>query len=100
MSKRRRLRRTLAAIPQNLFLWLGTLVVPALSRAGEKRLARFIARLLCRPRFRWCRCARTNLDIVYGDTKTPEEKNRILRASFDNAALEYLSSAALSHKME
>ena len=83
----RLLRRTLAAIPQNIFLWLGSLVVPTLSRAGEHRLARFISWLLCRPCFRWCRCARTNLDIVYGDTKTPEEKSRILRASFDNAAL-------------
>ena len=83
----RLLRRTLAAIPQNIFLWLGSLVVPTLSRTGEHRLARFISWLLCRPCFRWCRCARTNLDIVYGDTKTPEEKCRILRASFDNAAL-------------
>ena len=87
MSKRRHLRRKLAAIPQNLFLWLGSAVIPTLSRAGERRLARFISRLLCRPCFRWCRCARTNLDIVYGDTKTPEEKRRVLRASFDSAAL-------------
>ena len=52
MSKRRRLRRTLAAIPQNLFLWLGSAVIPALSRAGERRLARFISWLLCRSFFR------------------------------------------------
>ena len=84
---KRRLRRTLAAIPQNLFLWLGSLVVPALSRAGERRLARLVARLLCRPSFHWCRCARTNLDVVYGAAKTPEEKDRILRASFENASL-------------
>lgn len=83
----RRLRRSLAAIPQNLLLWLGTLVVPALSRAGERRLARFISWMLCRPFFRWWRCARTNLDIVYGDAMAPKEKERILHASFDNAAL-------------
>ena len=45
MPKRRHIRRTLAAIPQNLFLWLGSLLVPALSRRAELRLARLIARL-------------------------------------------------------
>ena len=43
MSRRRRLRRTLAAIPQNLFLWLGSLVVPALSRAAESDAMVFAA---------------------------------------------------------
>ena len=86
MSKKRRLRKALAAIPQNFFLWLGSAVVPLLSRRGEIRLARAIHWLLCRPRFRWYRYAKTNVDIVYGAAKTEEEKNRIVRASFDNLA--------------
>ena len=79
MSKRRHLRRKLAAIPQNFFLWLGSAVVPLLSRRGEMRLARAIGRFLCRPGFRWYRYARTNVDLVYGATRSEEERERIVR---------------------
>jgi KDO2-lipid IV(A) lauroyltransferase len=85
--RRRAFRRTLASVPQNLFLWLGSLVVPMLSRAGEKRLAGFIARTFCRPGSRFHRYATTNIEFVYGGKKTPEEKARIVRSSFANAAL-------------
>ena len=84
--RRAAFRRALAAIPQNFFLRLGSAVVPLLSRRGEMRLARAIGRFLCRPGFRWYRYARTNVDIVYGASKTEEEKERVVRASFENVA--------------
>ena len=84
--RRAAFRRALAAIPQNFFLWLGSAVVPLLSRRREMRLARAIGRFLCRPGFRWYRYARTNVDIVYGASKTEEEKERVVRASFENVA--------------
>lgn len=86
MPKRRHIRRTLAAIPQNLFLWLGSLLVPALSRRAELRLARLIARLLCRPCIRWYRYARTNVDLVYGNSIPESEKERIVRESFESSS--------------
>ena len=85
--RRRRARRFLATIPQNVLLWLGGLFIPLLPRRAEIRLAGLVARTLCRPRFRFHRYATTNVDIVYGDTKTPEEKDLIVRRSFENAAL-------------
>ena len=46
------------------------------------------------------RIANVNLDIVYGDEKTREEKQRILRASYNHAALIMLDYFWFSRKTE
>lgn len=46
------------------------------------------------------RIATVNLDIVYGDSKTREEKQRILRASYNHAALIMLDYFWFSRKTE
>ena len=94
----RNVRRCLAAIPQAVLLGVGLLVVPHLTRAGERRLARVIAWLLCRPAFRWYRYARTNVDLVFGDRLSPAEKDRIVRESFRSTALVLTDYLWFSHR--
>lgn len=80
-------RRRVYAVVEFLMLHLVGFVVPHLSRRMEKRLANGVGSLV----FFWGRSSRriakANLDIVFGDTKTPEEKHRIMRASYCHAAL-------------
>ncbi|MBR1609012.1 MAG: hypothetical protein IJ678_05295, partial [Kiritimatiellae bacterium] len=77
----------MATALQNALLAAGAAVVPLLSRRGELRLARAIAWFMCRPLFRFYRYARTNLDVAWGDSLSPEAKDRMLKESFRSAAL-------------
>jgi len=48
----------------------------------------------------WKKTAMKNLDLVYGDTKTIDEKKRIAKKSMDNVLRMFLECPALYHKPE
>lgn len=82
----RRCRSAVASVPQNFFLFLALLVVPRLSRAGERRVARVFGWLASRRIWPYRRRAETNADLALGGL--PEaERRRIVRRSFDHQAL-------------
>ncbi len=83
----RRLRAALASVPQNFFLFLALLVVPRLSRKGERRVARVFGWLFSRRIWRYRARAETNANIALGATTTEAERRRIVRRSFDHTAL-------------
>ena len=76
---------------------LGLAIVPRLSRGAVLRLARSLANVgyVCAPAMR--RLGLTNLDLAFGDTKTPAEKRRILRESMRNFMLVLLDMIWFSH---
>lgn len=80
----RRLRMTLLEVPATR---LALAIVPRLPRGAVLGLARFAANAgyACSPAMR--RLGLTNLDLAFGDTKTPAEKRRILRESMRNFML-------------
>ncbi len=57
--------------------------IRALSWEGAYALGGAIGAVLCRLRVRWS-VAKVNLDIAFGETKTPDEKKAIYRASLRN----------------
>lgn len=66
---------------------LGLAVVPRLPRGAVLALGRWMGRCAygCSPRIR--RLGLANLDLAFGDTKTPAEKRRILRRSLQHFSL-------------
>ncbi|MGI5869476.1 MAG: lysophospholipid acyltransferase family protein [Kiritimatiellia bacterium] len=82
-----RFRRKLLPYVETVALWLPSRLVPRLSRRAQRRLARVVGVVMASIPSRSRRIARANLDIVYGDTKTPREKRALLRAAFDHSAL-------------
>ncbi len=62
-------------------------VIPRLSRKTEKRLANGLGRLVFTLGRSSRKIALANLDIVFGNTKTLEEKHNIMRAACRHAAL-------------
>ena len=91
LKKRRRrlftrVRRFLRSVPEVMLVETAQIIIPRISRKSELRLSRCLGRTFCFLAIRSRRIAMANLDIVYGDSKTREEKQRILRASFKNAA--------------
>lgn len=82
-----RLRRALLPAAETVALWLPSHLVPRLSRRSERRLARVLGAAFARIPSSARRVARANIDIVYGSTKSPREKQNLLRASFQHAAL-------------
>ena len=87
----RRWRRALSAIPQDLFLILASLVVPRLSRAGERRAARVFGWLASRRIWCYRRRAEENVELAFGRGAAaafgPAERKAIARRSFDHQAL-------------
>lgn len=86
-SASQRFRRALLPPVEAVALWLPSHLVPRLSRRAVRRLARALGAAMARIPSGARRVARANLDVVYGATKSPEEKRAILRAAFDHAAL-------------
>jgi lauroyl/myristoyl acyltransferase len=82
-----RFRRKLLPCVETVGLWIPSKIVPYLSRRAERRLARVLGAAMAFFPSRARRVAQANLDIVYGDTKTTDEKRAILRAAFKHAAL-------------
>lgn len=83
----RRFGAALAAIPQNLFLRLALLVVPRLSRAGERRLARACGWLVSRRVWRYRRYAEENVGLAFGRGPAAAGRRALVRRSFDHQAL-------------
>lgn len=83
----RRFRSALAAVPQNLFLGLALLVVPRLSRRGERRAARLLGGLSALRIWRYRGRAEENADLALAPVRTGAERHRIVRRSFDHQAL-------------
>ena len=69
------------------FTRLGLAVIPRLPRGAVLGLARVVAEIgyVCSAQTR--RMGLVNLDLAFGDSKTPAEKRRILRESLRNFAL-------------
>ena len=82
-SSMKRLRQTME-------VWLtrfGLLVIPRLPRRIVVWLARTSGRIAYYLDGHGRRVGQANLDIAYGETKSPSEKNAILRAAFQSFAL-------------
>lgn len=86
-NSRRRMIRFFRGYLEVAGVALAGLIIPRISRRAERRLATAFGQLA----FIFGRASRriglANLDIVYGDTKTVQEKKAILRASFRHMAL-------------
>lgn len=96
----RPLRRFLLSIPERLLLGTAGLIIPRISRRSELCLVRIFGAVVRLLGTKSRRIAGVNLDIVYGDTKTREEKQRMLRASYNHAALILLDYFWFSRKTE
>lgn len=87
----RRFRSALGTIPQNFFLWLALLVVPRLSRASERRVARIFGWASALRIWRYRRYAEENARLALGRAQDvaagTAECNAIARRSFDHQAL-------------
>lgn len=83
----RRIIRCVRGYVEVGLITLGGLVIPRLPRRAIHRLAIFLGQSVYIFGFNTRRIAYANLDVVYGDTKTKQEKKSILRASFRHAAL-------------
>ena len=94
------LRRFLRSAPEVMLLGTAGWIIPRVSRRAELRLSRYIGGLFCYLGIRSRRIAMANLNIVYGDSKTREEKQRILRASYNHAAQILLDYFWFSRKSE
>ena len=83
MKLRKRIRR----IPEALLVLFARAVIPCLPRTAILRMARFLGHgaYLFSPKLR--KIAAANLDLAFGDSKTPEEKDAINRASFQSFTL-------------
>jgi KDO2-lipid IV(A) lauroyltransferase len=83
----RKLRKRLRLIPEVVLVIVARGVIPLLSRAAVLWLSRVLG--LCAyyfsPNLR--RVSTANLDLAFGDTKTPEEKQEICKASCKSFAL-------------
>lgn len=79
-----------------------TLLFPIqrLSLKGVNRLARFLGHALYNLSSKRRRIARTNLNIAFGDTKTPAEKKRIARQSLVHMMMVPLQCLWVSHNTE
>lgn len=86
MAATSRIRVRLEIAATRAALWL----IPRLSRRGVLRLARFSGRAAFRLSGHLRRTGLANLDLAFGDAKTPAEKERILRVSFATFALTIL----------
>lgn len=81
-------------------IWLLSLIVRPLSAGGVYRLGSTLGK--------WVHCfsgkriqiARSNLDIAFGDTKTPQEKKRIIQKSFIRMSVSALQVLWLHHDTE
>lgn len=80
------LRRLLRSLLEGVLLGTAGWIIPRISRKAELRLSRYIGCLFYYLEIRSRRIAMANLNVVYGDSKTLEEKQRILRASYNHAA--------------
>ena len=94
------LRRLLRSTPEVMILGTAGWIVPRISRRAELRLARSLGCLYRCLGIRSRRIAMANLNIVYGDSKTREEKQHILRASYNHAAQILLDYFWFSKKSE
>jgi KDO2-lipid IV(A) lauroyltransferase len=83
---RRALRRPFESGGYRLAGWL----IPRLPRSALLALARGAGKWMSRFSPRLKKLGMTNLDAVFGDTKTPEEKTEILQTSFSTFALTML----------
>jgi len=83
MTLAKRIRKAL----EDPFTRLGLAVVPRLPRRVVLALARFLGAVAYVFSARSRQLGLANLDVAFGDTKTPAEKRRILRASLGNFAL-------------
>ncbi|MDF7807332.1 lysophospholipid acyltransferase family protein [Pontiellaceae bacterium B12219] len=79
---RRALRRPLEAGGYILLKWM----IPSLPRRAVMRLSKTLGNMaVCFP-LRECKVGRKNLDAVFGDRKTEQEKRQILATSFSTFA--------------
>lgn len=91
---RKRLRRAIRKVRYFFYSLFEFIVVggvgfliPRVSRRTEKKLANGLGNLFCFVGGSSKRIALANLDIVFGNTKTPEEKRAILWAAYRHTAL-------------
>lgn len=74
--------RLAAALARGVFAGIGLL-----PRGAVLAMAAGLGRLMLLARPRWRRVGRANLDLVFGASRTPAEKRRILRRACRNLAL-------------
>jgi KDO2-lipid IV(A) lauroyltransferase len=95
-SIRRRIRRPFETGGFVLFQWL----IPLLPRVAVLGLSRMVGRIMWLLPLREKRIGLINLEAVFGDSKTPEEKRIILTSSFSTFAQTMLDVLWFTKKTE
>lgn len=79
--------RTVRGVGEMALAYLGLSIIPFIPRSAIVRLARRLGDLMFRLSGKTRRIALANIDIVFGDTLSPEEKKNIARQSFKSLCL-------------
>ncbi|NLB68102.1 MAG: hypothetical protein GX804_00210 [Lentisphaerae bacterium] len=93
------IRRIITRLIELPFVLSAFCIIPLLTRKAELRLARFVGRLISGPLGKKKKkVALTNMDIVYGDSKTPAEKEELYRQQCEHFAMILLDYFWFSRK--
>ncbi len=95
-----KVRHPIRAKFENGMTWLAFRVIPRLPRRAVVWLAALSGTTAYLFSRQLVRIGRANLDLAFGATKTPTQKNRILRRSFRSFALVMLDAFWFSHRSE
>jgi len=90
MGKVKKIRRFLRKPFEIIFFQVGSCLIPLLPRAGIVALANVAGSLTIRFSKRQRTIGLANLDIVFGDSKSPSEKKTILKESLSSFVLTML----------
>ena len=81
MDRRQTIPKKIRYVLEYILLRIALVPVQMLSRDGINRLARFLGNALYHLSLKRRKIAQINLDIAFGDTKSQDEKNRIIKQS-------------------